>query len=467
MSHTELDSASLELETDELELQLARLLDSHHFRHSHRYPALLRFLVEQTQRGRAHLLKERLLGIEVFHRAPDYDTNLDPVVRVTAAEVRKRIAQYYQEPGREHELRIEIPTGSYVPRFHRPAQPLAAGEQPAGASPQPPASTPDPGPSPLSSALPVPAVAHPGEGGVSLSEALPPSDEASQTSIGGRARARRSPILLFRRRPGLLAALCLLLGGLAVWTASRLPGFLAARREYAQRDLWAAVDSGSEPTFIVVGDHTIGSYGNALRAEQGKPANPSEAVLQMMNEREQVTFSDVDSLFKLTGYMTRHGESYNAKVAGGVDLAELRRGPVLLFAGLDNRWTMRLSSHLRFRFVDSPDDTVGTIEDSLLPGRSWIVDFKVPANSLPTDYAIVARYFDPLIEQPVLVVAGVGATGTVSAAEFATSERMLEDLYRLAPKGWKPVSGNLEVVLAMQVMDGRPGPPHVVASQFW
>jgi hypothetical protein len=184
-----------------------------------------------------------------------------------------------------------------------------------------------------------------------------------------------------------------------------------------------------------------------------------------MNEHEQVTVSDVTSLFKITEYMIRHDKSYIATGAGSASIDQLRNGPVLLFAGLDNRWTMRLSEHLRYRFVDSPNDAIGTIEDSQNPNRRWQVDFSVPYSKMPTDYAIVARYFDPLIEQPVVIVAGIGETGTVSASEFATSERLIEDMNRLAPKGWK--HGNVEVVLATPVIDGHPGPPHIVASQFW
>ena len=87
------------------------------FRNSKRYPNLLRYTVERVLEGQLDHLKERTLGIEVFHRAPDYDTNMDPVVRTTAVEVRKRIAQYYQEPEHERELRISLPAGSYIPEF--------------------------------------------------------------------------------------------------------------------------------------------------------------------------------------------------------------------------------------------------------------------------------------------------------------------------------------------------------------
>lgn len=100
--------------------QLAHLLDSSLFRSSRRYPGLLRYIVERKLDGHIEQLKERILGVEVFGRRADYDTNQDPIVRVSAAEIRKRIAQYYHEPGHETELRIELPLGSYVPEFHPP-----------------------------------------------------------------------------------------------------------------------------------------------------------------------------------------------------------------------------------------------------------------------------------------------------------------------------------------------------------
>jgi hypothetical protein len=110
--------------------QLERILESHGFRTSKRYPNLLKHLVERTLEGRTAELKERALGVEVFGRPADYDTNADPVVRVTAGEIRKRIAQYYHEAGHEAEVRIDLPLGSYVPEFHVPAERLAIVEPP-------------------------------------------------------------------------------------------------------------------------------------------------------------------------------------------------------------------------------------------------------------------------------------------------------------------------------------------------
>src|ERR1700761_7471674 len=110
--------------TDEEKLaanqQLERLLANPYFSNSRRFPSFLRFIVRQTLSGRTDLLKERTLGVEVFGKHAEYDTANDPIVRVTAAEIRKRIAQYYQDPAHEHELRLSLPPGSYVPKFDPP-----------------------------------------------------------------------------------------------------------------------------------------------------------------------------------------------------------------------------------------------------------------------------------------------------------------------------------------------------------
>jgi hypothetical protein len=98
--------------------QMARLLANPHFSQSRRFPPFLRYVIEKTLSGQEDLLKERTLGVEIFGRSPDYDTASDPIVRVTAGEIRKRIAQYYQEPGHENEMRIALPAGSYIPQFH-------------------------------------------------------------------------------------------------------------------------------------------------------------------------------------------------------------------------------------------------------------------------------------------------------------------------------------------------------------
>src|SRR5579884_4053560 len=105
--------------------QLERLLSSHLFRSSRRCQGLLRYVTERALAGDSDSIKERLLGTEVFGRDPDYDTNQDPIVRTTAGEVRKKLAQYYQEPTHETELRICLAAGSYIPEFQVVDVPVA------------------------------------------------------------------------------------------------------------------------------------------------------------------------------------------------------------------------------------------------------------------------------------------------------------------------------------------------------
>src|SRR5271156_4454517 len=100
--------------------QLKRLLAHPLFTNSKRYPVLLAYTVEQTLLGNAGDLKERTIGVEAFGREPIYDVNLDPVVRTTAAEVRKRLIQYYYNSAHSGEVIVELSVGSYVPSFRNP-----------------------------------------------------------------------------------------------------------------------------------------------------------------------------------------------------------------------------------------------------------------------------------------------------------------------------------------------------------
>src|SRR5262249_4641413 len=114
---------------EEVFTELDRVLGSSLFRASRRCQSLLRSITEHTIAGNVDSLKERALGIEVFGRPADYDTSQDPVVRASASEIRKKLAQYYHEAGHELETRIELPAGSYVAEFHfteeRGAAPIA------------------------------------------------------------------------------------------------------------------------------------------------------------------------------------------------------------------------------------------------------------------------------------------------------------------------------------------------------
>jgi len=115
---------------------LKEVIASRAFAGSKRAQDFLQLIVEHALAGRFDSLRERMIGAEMFGRPIDYDTANDAVVRVKATEVRRKLAQYYQESGKKPAVRIELPIGSYVPKFQwesleTSAQPSAETDLPA------------------------------------------------------------------------------------------------------------------------------------------------------------------------------------------------------------------------------------------------------------------------------------------------------------------------------------------------
>lgn len=95
--------------------ELASILQSPSFNSSQRSSRFLSFIVGNAIEHRFDQLKERTIGLELFDRPADYDTNTDSIVRVTATDVRKRLFEYYASSGRSSSIRISLPQGSYLP----------------------------------------------------------------------------------------------------------------------------------------------------------------------------------------------------------------------------------------------------------------------------------------------------------------------------------------------------------------
>jgi TolB-like protein/Flp pilus assembly protein TadD len=101
-----------------IRLHLKQVLASHAFAGSKRTQDFLELIVTHALEGEFDQLRERMIGAEMFGRPVGYDTGSDSVVRVKATDVRKKLAQFYAESKTEPSIRIELPSGSYVPRFH-------------------------------------------------------------------------------------------------------------------------------------------------------------------------------------------------------------------------------------------------------------------------------------------------------------------------------------------------------------
>jgi adenylate cyclase len=114
--------------------ELERILGSPGFEASARNRRFLEYIVEEMLAGRGDRLKGVTIAIDVFGREATIDPQHDPVVRVEAAKLRRRLERYYLSAGREDPIRIDIPKGGYAPTFEQrePALPDPASIVPAG-----------------------------------------------------------------------------------------------------------------------------------------------------------------------------------------------------------------------------------------------------------------------------------------------------------------------------------------------
>jgi hypothetical protein len=110
---------------DEHRAEVRRVLESAFFARAPRLCMLLSHISEHTLNGTVENLTEQQIGIQIFRRAPGYDSAEDTIVRGTARHLRHRLASYYDEEGRNNPLRISIPKGSYVARFDDAQSPVA------------------------------------------------------------------------------------------------------------------------------------------------------------------------------------------------------------------------------------------------------------------------------------------------------------------------------------------------------
>jgi hypothetical protein len=386
-------------------------------------------VVDEALRGHQDHLKERTIGIDVFHRVPDYDLNADPVVRVTAGEVRKRLAQYYYENEHKDELRIELKPGSYVPAFRIVMEHLhPVGELRVAASKveyTEPTSQ---------SAVVVPAM--PGY----EKEVPGPADaqDHSTTSPSKRWGCLRTAVVM-----SIVALICAGAGEAYLLQASS-----------ALDRFWKPVWKGSAPVLISVGSwETQDSRAGSL--SMGKHAKSSDPV----------ALSDTITIAKIQHLLSEHSKSSQIQSSTQTSFADLQRGTTILISGFDNAWTMRLTDPLRFHFVAKTPDLLA-IEDRSHPGSSdWRIDTRIPYAQLTHDFAIVARFHDPTTEQNIIVAAGIGEDGTIAAGQMVTNEQFLMDAQKTAGEGKD--YRNIEAVIETQVIDGKSGPPRVVAVTTW
>lgn len=406
--------------------ELDDILASQYFLHAGRCTQFLRYVVQQKLAGQQEKLKERTIGTEVFQRPPGYATGDDPVVRVQAGEVRRRLEQYYQSAPENSFVRIELPVGSYSPIFH-----------------------PRPAAAPAQSGVRGPGKAQPAEQGT------------------------RSHRLLYALLVPVLVAAALV----AAWAIHRS---VAQKSVLAQ--FWSPVFSTRQPVLICLAKpvayrpnediyrlysrtHPGTFQTEAERANTPLPLDPDTKLTwgdMFVYTDYGVAAGDVYAATAVSTLLGRLDKPSQLRIGANYSYEDLRNSPAVVIGGFNNKWTMQLTSNLHFAFIEDNQDYM--IRERIPGGRVWHTRRNAQDETLE-DFGIVSRLVDSKTGQFTIAVAGIGPKGTQAAGEFATNAQALEEALHNAPPSWQ--KGNLEIVVHTTVTDSVAGPPHAIATYYW
>ena len=385
-------------ERELIRVQLERILTSSVFRNSKRYTSVLKYIVERALEGATDHLKERTIGIEVFGRTPDYDTAIDHAVRSAVAEIRKRIAQYYQEEATASELRIELQPGSYVPQFR---------------------------------------LGH---------------DQGSLHSIQPPVATDMAPVVVSTVKPRKRALRYWVSGVSVAALAAAIAILFLARPEDPFENFWGPVWARGQ-VLLCVGNLEGGRQADGNASHEVAPLTLRDF---HRADSEIVHVDDAITLSRIAGLIQAKGKPYRIASQTEATFTDLQSGPAVLIGLMNNDWTGRLVQNLRFT-VERPSSGVILIRDHDNPtNNDWSTDYSAPYMNVTKDYALVLRVSDPKTDQMVITVAGISAFGTLAAGEFLTNPNEIRKIEAVAPKGWK--RKNLEMVLSVDVIRGKTRP---------
>ena len=398
------------------------------FKNAERSRQFLEYVVRHSLEGHAEQLKERTIGTEVFQRTPGYATGEDPVVRVQAGEVRRRLEQYYQTLSYQPAVRIELHPGSYSPSFH------------------------------LSSAD---------------SETAPKNPE---------------PSLPQKSSKRIRAVLTIIVGVLVVLVAGA--GLIYNRSRTSQstptpavsEKFWAPAFATPQPVLIclakpIVYRPSFNLYQRYAKSHPGSFQTEVERSNQVLplGAHDQIEWSemtpypdygvavgDVYAAVRVSSLMGQIGKPSQVRIGGNYSFEDLRNSPSVIVGAFNNKWTMQIVPGLHFSFVE--DHGQYMIREQIPGGRVWRPKMS-PSQQVGEDYAIVARLFDSETGQFTIVAAGILGSGTQAAGEFISNPAFLERGLRAVSPDWQ--KKNMELVLQTTVTDSVPGPPEVIASYIW
>jgi len=437
-----------ELERASILRELNAILNSPIFQPSKRCQQFLAYVVHHRLEGNPERLKERTIGVDLFQRPVGYATGDDPVVRVQAGDVRRRLDQYYQANPNSPEVRIELHVGSYTPEFkgvHLRQQSLLQPVPELQETPQ--------------------RMGHVQE---STQVASPRLAETK------RASGKHKRLLWVLSAVGLVMLTGLALIGATIYRASA--------HQSALQKFWSPALSSTEPVLICLAKPSVWLPSAKLYQRHSKTPEKFLGQFARLSQRpdlqpdDKLTWSDmveypdyglaggdVYAAIRLSALFGQVGKKNQVRIGGNYSFEDLRNSPAVIIGAFNNRWTMQMTSSLHFAFVNEGDQSL--IREVGPSGRRWYPKTDTINSRSNEDYALVTRLLDSRTGQFVVLVAGIQSYGTQAAGEFVSSPEYLQAALRKAPPDWE--RKNMQIVLQTPVIDGLPGPAEVVAIYVW
>ncbi len=435
-----LQTISTEPERALIETTLAEILSSTPFKSSRQCQELLRYIVTNTLAHHDELLRERVIGMNVFGRTPDYDTGNDPIVRSRAAEVRKRLAQHYLHAKPPIPFRIEIPSGSYKATFDQTED---AASAPPRRSDE--ADRLDRAPQ------------------LQSSEAAP-YDTSAVATASPRKRSRGWALLI--------AAVLVCLSVCGIFLQRRPRGM----DEHAFRQFWYPLTSSTKPVVIYIGANDsyrlTPRFLDNYRRERGLANTGPEFFIDLkpgvkidesdlIPDNRLIGFGDVAAAGRIISTLTSLHKAYDLRYGDDISFSDLHASPALLIGGFSNPWTLAVTRNLRFslqggdRIVDRKDST-----------RVWLRKTSADGQT-QDDYAVISRLPKSETGDFVLVIAGIDTYSNQGAAAFLSNPEDIASLLssRAMPRDWQ--NKNIQVVLHTTAVNGVPAATNVEAVAVW
>ena len=408
------------------------VLASPPFHSSARCRQFLEFVCARRLAGDNDALKERTIAIEVFGRRPQSDLAEDTIVRVSARELRKRLNLYYATPdGIASDIRIEMPIGSYTPRF---------SWVPVETEPVPV----------------IPALA--GIGPVSY-------------GVMRRNRIRENWVLILAVVGALLSAV--VATQFALKTRASAPSLPPLFTQF-----WQPVFSSDSPLLVAVAHPLV--YHPSQRADKlneevlGPMSVPGQRALKVDPARlngndlvpvfdQYVGFGDMVGVTQISSMLARRLKDIVVRMASTVRYEDFHHGQTLLIGATTNRWAMELQKKWRFQFVRTSEPRT-VIIDVGEDGKRW--NIQSPADgSASEDFLLVSRILKSETGGILFAAAGLKQFGTEAAGRLMADPEQLEAVLHELPAGWE--SRNLQIVLHARVIGNAPAHPEVVAWHVW